>query len=55
MTLTDRASHYEIIVKIPNYHSDTCQRALQDVIDDYGPSHFKTVTFDNGSEFAQLS
>lgn len=25
------------------------------IIDDYGPEHFKTVTFDNSSEFANLS
>jgi len=55
MTLTDRASRYEIIVKVSNYHADTCRQALQNVIDDYGPEYFKTVTFDNGSEFSELS
>ncbi|AYC71848.1 IS30 family transposase [Lactiplantibacillus pentosus] len=55
MTLTERASRYEIIVKIKDYHAETCRQALQDIIDDYGPEHFKTVTFDNGSEFANLS
>ncbi|ERL45821.1 IS30 family transposase [Lactiplantibacillus paraplantarum] len=55
MTLTERTSRYEIIVKIANYHAETCRQALQSVIDDYGPEHFKTVTFDNGSEFADLS
>ncbi|MCT3302416.1 hypothetical protein C6Y11_10665 [Lactiplantibacillus pentosus] len=34
---------------------DTCRQAVQDAIDDYGPEHFKTLTFDNGSEFADLS
>lgn len=55
MTLTDRASRYEIIVKVPDYHADTCQQALQNIIDDYGREYFKTVTFDNGAEFAQLA
>ena len=55
MTLTERVSRYEIIIKIEDYHAETCRQALQDVIDDYGPEHFKTVTFDNGSEFANLS
>jgi IS30 family transposase len=55
MTLTERVSRYEIIVKITDDHADTCRQALQDVIDDYGPEYFKTVTFDNGSEFADLS
>lgn len=55
MTLTERVSRYEIIVKIPNYHAETCKLAFQDILDDYGPEYFKTVTFDNGSEFASLS
>lgn len=55
MTLTERVSRYEIIVKIENYHADTCRQALQGIIDDYGSEHFKTITFDNGSEFADLS
>ncbi|WP_457952073.1 IS30 family transposase [Lactiplantibacillus pentosus] len=55
LTLTERVSRYEIIIKIVNYHADTCRQAVQDAIDDYGPKHFKTLTFDNGSEFADLS
>lgn len=55
LTLTERVSRYEIILKISNYHADTCRQAVQDAIDDYGPEHFKTLTFDNGSEFSDLS
>lgn len=55
MTLTERVSRYEIIIKIENYHADTCLDALQSIIDDYGSEFFKTVTFDNGSEFADPS
>ncbi|CAJ1224953.1 MULTISPECIES: IS30 family transposase [Lactobacillaceae] len=55
MTLIDRAKRYAIIVKIPNYHADTCLNTLQNIVDDYGPEHFKTVLFDNGSEFSKLS
>ncbi|MEN2306799.1 IS30 family transposase, partial [Lentilactobacillus parabuchneri] len=29
MTLTERVSRLEIIVKLPNYHADTCLKALQ--------------------------
>lgn len=29
--------------------------ALQDTIDDYGAENFRTITFDNGSEFASLN
>lgn len=55
MTLTERYSRTEIIVKIPNYRAETCRAALQDTIDDYGAKEFETITFDNGSEFAALS
>lgn len=55
MTLVDRSKRYAIIAKISNYHADTCLNALQDIIDDYGSEHFKTILFDNGSEFSRLS
>lgn len=55
MTLTERVSRLEILVKLPNYHAKTCRQALQKTVDDYGPQYFKTITFDNGSEFAELS
>lgn len=54
MTLTERVSRFEIIVKIPDYHADTCRQALQGVITAYGPKNFQSITFDNGSEFAEL-
>lgn len=54
MTLTERRTRYEIIVKIPNYHADTCLNELQTTIDQH-PGYFKTVTFDNGSEFKLLN
>ena len=55
MTLTERATRFEIIVKLPDCHAETCLQGLQSVLDDYGAEHFKTVIFDNGSEFARLS
>ncbi|MFT9214483.1 MAG: hypothetical protein ABF518_08680 [Liquorilactobacillus ghanensis] len=48
MTLTERKSRYEIIIKIPNHH------ALQNVVDEHA-RYFKTITFDNGSEFKLLN
>lgn len=55
MTLTKRASRYEIIVKVEYYHANACRQALQNVIDDYSSEHFKAVTFDDGSKFADLA
>ena len=54
MTLTERYTRYEIIVKLPDYHAQTCRRSLQATINLYGHAAFKSITFDNGSEFAQL-
>lgn len=55
MTMTERATRFEIILKLPNYHAETCLQGLQTILDEYGADNFKTVTFDNGSEFAKLS
>lgn len=55
MTMTERVTRFEIILKLPNYHAETCLQGLQTILDDYGADNFKTVTFDNGSEFAKLS
>ena len=55
MTLTERYSRTEIIVKLPDYHAETCRRALQATIDDYGAKEFDSITFDNGSEFSSLA
>ncbi|EGF35701.1 putative transposase [Lactobacillus helveticus MTCC 5463] len=40
---------------MPDYRAETCRQALQDTIDDYGAENFRTITFDNGSEFASLN
>lgn len=47
-------SHFEIITKIPDYHAQTCLDALQKVIDQHA-SWFKSITFDNGSEFSKFT
>jgi len=54
MTLTERLSRFEIIVKIPDYHAETCRDALQAIINEYGTEKFHSITFDNGSEFSLL-
>lgn len=55
LTLTERVSRYEIIIKLSDYHAETCLQGLQAVLDDYGHDYFKSITFDNGSEFSLLS
>lgn len=55
ITLTERVTRFQIIFKIPNHHADTCRQGLQTILADYGAQNFKSITFDNGSEFAKLS
>lgn len=55
MTLTERLTRFEIIVKIPNFHAATCLNTLQKVIGHYGANIFNSITFDNGSEFSMLN
>ena len=55
MTLTERATRVEIIVKIPGKKSIYVQDALLDLKQRYGESFnkiFKSITCDNGSEFS---
>ena len=54
MTLTERVTRFEIVIQIPNYRANTCRLALQRVVN-YHPEWFKSITFDNGSEFSQLA
>lgn len=51
LTLVDRSTKYTIIRKLDNKCADTVQLALQDVIENT-LLPFKTMTSDNGSEFA---
>lgn len=36
MTLTERVTRFELIIKIPNYHAQTCLDELQAVINERG-------------------
>ncbi|AYE61337.1 transposase [Lactobacillus helveticus] len=54
MTLTERTTRFEVVIKIPDYRASTCQRMLQKEIDQH-PDWFKTITFDNSSEFADMA
>ncbi|MDF7639644.1 IS30 family transposase [Lactobacillus sp. ESL0791] len=47
------AGRFEIVIKIPDYKADTCFKAVQKAVNEHS-SWFKTITFDNGSEFARI-
>ena len=51
LTLTDRKTRLEIIVRIPNKKSKSVIKALKKIRDEHKDLEFKTITFDNGSEF----
>lgn len=54
LTLTERKTRFEYIIKLDNYHAATCREAVQELVNT-NPQIFKTVTFDNGSEFSELN
>lgn len=54
LTLTERKTRYEILLKIPDYHAQTCFQAVQKIVNQQ-PQLFRTITFDNGAEFSKES
>jgi IS30 family transposase len=57
MTLTERKSRHEIIRKLDSKSSERVTESLKELLESYGPQAnevFKTITSDNGSEFALL-
>lgn len=55
LTLVERKSRTSIIRKIPNFEAETTIQALKDIVNEVGAHHFKSITFDNGSEFSEVS
>src|SRR5699024_279433 len=53
-TLSERTTRLEVVIKIRDYRASTCQRLLQKEIDRH-PDWFKSITFDNGSECADMT
>jgi IS30 family transposase len=54
ITLTERKSREEIIIKVAQASQEAIQRAIDELERKYGQvfrSKFKSITFDNGSEF----
>ena len=58
VTLTERKTRKSIWIKATDHTADAVQEAIQHVMDYFGimaPAVFKSVTGDNGSEFARLT
>lgn len=55
-TMTERKTRQEIIIKVPNREAETIVKAVDALERKWGPVNFrevfKSITFDNGSEFA---
>ena len=57
VTVTERKTRHSIWVKAANHSADAVQAAIQSIMDYFGimaSAVFKSVTGDNGSEFARL-
>lgn len=54
ITLVERKTRFAIAMKIEDYKSETVLTAFQTLVEN-SPHQFKTITFDNGSEFAKVS
>lgn len=55
LTLTERLTRYEIIIKLKNKTSEEVLRAIKDMykhLGNYSSEIFKSITTDNGSEFS---
>ena len=58
LTLTERKTRYEIIIKIDGKAADPVNRALKTLQEAAGKDFallFKTITSDNGTEFSSIS
>ncbi|WP_125982759.1 IS30 family transposase [Loigolactobacillus iwatensis] len=55
LTLTERMTRYEAVIRIPNYQAATCKAAVQQFVDKFDASVVKSLTFDNGAEFSSLN
>lgn len=55
LTLVERATRFALIFKVPNFESTTCLEAVRTLLFEHGLSMFKSITFDNGSEFSRMS
>lgn len=52
LVLTDRKSRFEIMRKLPNRQSETVTKEFKRIRKDFKMMTFKSLTFDNGCEFA---
>lgn len=57
LTITERLTRYQIVIKLPSKNEAAVKEALEQLSKDnpYFPLIFKSITADNGSEFASLS
>lgn len=53
LTLVDRKSLYLIAGLCPSKHSELVVQTAIDLLHEIGPQRFHTITFDNGTEFAE--
>lgn len=55
LTLLERQTRYYVTKKLWDKSPEYIREAMLKIIEEHGPQNFKTITTDNGSEFATLS
>lgn len=58
LTLTERQTRYELIIKVPSKTANAVMEALEELTITFGaftPKVFKSITSDNGAEFSDLA
>jgi IS30 family transposase len=55
LTLVERKSRFGIIIKVPNFESKSTYNIVHELLTEHGLSCFKSITWDNGSEFSMMS
>jgi IS30 family transposase len=52
-TLVDRRARYTIVVKVPSKNADQVHKKLKQRLKELDEEHRRSITFDNGTEFAR--
>ena len=55
LTLVERASRFGMILKIPNTEAQSTYEIVRQLLKEQGLAQFKSITWDNGSEFSLMS
>jgi IS30 family transposase len=55
LTLVERKSRFGMVIKVPNFEAQSTYDIVHELLTEHGLSCFKSITWDNGSEFSMMS